>query len=554
MADFGAGTRRAGLNIIEVDDGNFNYDEDIFVETSQKDSRDYWIRPIGGVVNQSGPFTFTIEPMVDKYLQLNRTYLEINCKVVKGADVPLIAWHDIVAPVNLLGAVMWENVEVNLNGQPFSGASSMNVGYKAFIETMLSYDKDAGDSHLHSQFFYQDTATQYDNMKVKESTLRGIYFNGWKNNTITRPAIPPALQPIRGQDFAVDKEYNFLNDAKFIVPIIYTEQLIPDPSDPEEEDNEAKIQRLLHNRIVGRRMIYRRAFENAIAPFHHNLIAAPHENVNNGYDSRFHVASGSDEFDMYVPITHDFFKLSNHIGPDNKIDIKLTMYPHEFLLNSFMLNLNFKLKILDMKLHLHTIERRERVPSPHIERYLMNETQMHKQVVAAGVPSTTFRIHNGGVMPKTVIIAMANTNAADGIFTLNPFTLHHHFIEKMALIINGESHPTQGLHFNFDKVNALCSRAYHWMYENTGSFDGEKGNTVTWAAFAAGAFIVPFDLTPDRCNGLHNHNAEYGYIDLELRFSRPLLEPIYVLYELVFNKVVVNSKVTNQVMVLDIQA
>lgn len=66
--------------------------------------------------------------------------------------------------------------------------------------------------------------------------------------------------------------------------------------------------------------------------------------------------------------------------------------------------------------------------------------------------------------------------------------------------------------------------------------------------------MLPFDLTPDKCNGLHNHDAERGYADLELKFAHELPESIYVLYELVFPKVVVNEKVENSLSILDIEA
>lgn len=54
------------------------------------------------------------------------------------------------------------------------------------------------------------------------------------------------------------------------------------------------------------------------------------------------------------------------------------------------------------------------------------------------------------------------------------------------------------------------------------------------------------------CNGLHNHDAEYGYIDVNITFGKPLLDPIYVLYEMVFPKVVINDKTSGTVIVEDI--
>jgi hypothetical protein len=179
---------------------------------------------------------------------------------------------------------------------------------------------------------------------------------------------------------------------------------------------------------------------------------------------------------------------------------------------------------------------------------------MQRHLVPRGVPSTSFRIHHGGVLPKTVIVAMVSNRAMEGDYLYNPFNFHHFYVKNISLTVNGEKVPTSGLETDFEKLNAHVSRAYHWMYENTGAASSDKGNIVSWPAFQAGCFLVPFDLTPDLCNGLHTHNAEYGYIDLNLDFARHLPDPVCVLYELVFPKVLINDKVNSVVASLDVEA
>lgn len=258
---------------------------------------------------------------------------------------------------------------------------------------------------------------------------------------------------------------------------------------------------------------------------------------------------------MYSIIPHDFFKMNNHLGPGNKVDMKLYRYNDAFLINSYTGDVGgYKIVIDDMKLHLRAIERRERIMPPLKECYRMNETQLHKQIVAAGLPSTTFRIHTAGVMPKTIILAMVDARAAEGDYLFNPWHFHHWHVKNVALVIDTIVHPEGGLEFDFTKKNPLASRGYSWIFENSGTMDGEKGNVISWPAFRSGAFILPFDLAPDKCNGLHNHNASYGDIDVKLEFSHPLPKPIYVLYEKVFNRVLVNEKAEQEHMTLDVEA
>ena len=597
-ADFGVGSRKAALPFVPVDDGKFNYNQSIPVEVSQKRYRDYWIRPIGGVVNQQGPFTFSLEPSMDQYMQLNRAGVEIVARVVGPDGGVLNAWEDLVAPVNLLGACMWESVEVFLNGHPFPGPSAINVGYKAYMETMLSYDSAAADTHLQTQFFYLDTPGQYGNFRVSSDCMRLAYMRAILSGQEARPEIPeelradPALQPPDEREDAHilklnQTEWNEIlnesddeDDGEEVDEIEVTDDDVMDYEEATggsgknvqasgdlapwdlnldgrlDKSKEGWKRRVLDERRKRKRRwaLYYDTWKKSLSALQKIMSSKRRINVNHGYDTRFTTVSASHPFDMYSPIAHDLFRLDNHVAPGNKLDIRLTMYPHSFLLNSFIPETRYRLEILDMKLHLHTIERKERIAPPMSELYNMNQTQVHRQLVAKGLPSTTFRIHNGGVMPKTIIVAMVYAQAAEGRYNYNPFNFHHFHINRLAFNINGETYPSDGLRFNFRGENIMCARGYSWVYDNTGAYKGTSGNLITRNAFQAGAFIVSTDLCPDKCNLRHNHGADYGYIDLDLSFDVELPEPIYVIYEFVYNKVVVNDKVENEVAVLDVEA
>ncbi len=557
--DFGAGTRNSGLSLTEVDDGNFDYNEKVPVETSQKDGKDIWIRPIGGVVNQDGPFIFSIDAMTDRYLQLAQAGIEIIASVVGQNGETLSPWADVVAPVNLLGVTMWEKVEPILNDQPVSGASTANKGVQAMLEFMLSYDTDAARSHLQSCFFHMDHPFEYGNMAISGKALRRALIRAIKGGFEARPTIPAADQPDPVLAREMPEGYDDVD--VLLLPLELDDNddgrpILAQPPDTAAPEVKAAWGRWNdeRNKRLRRRQLYRDHFQESYNTIKALQVQGGDRRINSGFNARFECVSGSHKFDMYSPIVHDFFRLNNHIPPGNKFELKLSMYPNAFILNSYLGTVNrYKLKIHDMKLHLHTIERRERISPPLREVYLMNQTETHKQIVAAGMSTFTFRLHNGGVLPKTVIIAQALQKALDGHYDYNPFNFHHFFITKLALIINGERYPANGLTFDFKQYNPLVTRSYHWMYENTGATAGEKGNLISWHAYQGGAFIVPFDLTPDKCNGLHHHNAEYGYIDLEISWADPLSQPIYIVYEKVSSKVMINDKMTGQVMCLDVE-
>lgn len=538
----GIGTRRGGaVSVIPVDDGEFDYDEKILVETSQKAFRDFWIRPSNGVVNQQGPFMFEIQPENEKYLHLNATGLEVKYRVVHEDGSDLSLWEDVVAPVNLLGSVMWEQVEVFVNGHAFPGSTSINCGLKAFIESLLSYDLDARHTHLHSQFFYLDSPGQYGTMTVTAEVLKQGLFKSLEDGTDT-PATPIPIQYHVGDQKIALRRQETERRAAMQPP-----QAAPAAAWQHPEGNLSE-----EDKLVKRKEYYEVEWARLNTGALKALFSENKQNINRGFNDRFQIISGSSPFDTFSPLTHDFFKLNNHVGPGNRIDLRLTPHKNSFLLNSYLYHNNYKLVIDDMRLHLRTIERRERIPRPLVERYRMNETQMHKQLVGVNSPSAHFRIHNGGVMPKTVILAMVTTRAGEGDYKENPFYFHHFHMTQLSLNINGEQYPSGGLHADFLKPNHMVSRLYRWVYDNSGSSDANRGNLISFPAFQAGSFVIPFDLTPDKCNSLHTHDAEYGYIDVDISFAMPLSEPIYVLYELVFPKVVVNDKENNFLASLDI--
>ena len=470
---------RAALGIRETVEGNFDYNERIMVETGMTGYNDYWVRPIGGVVNQEGPFNFVIDPMPDRYIMLNRAGLEVTLQVTTGNGGEIDWMGDIVAPINMLGTTMWKQVEVALNDQPFSGVSSVNAGVKCMMETLLSYDTSAANTHLRTHGYYEDTPGEYGNMGLSREFLMNEFARRMvAEGQTAREGM--FKEPVYNQ-----LEMNPLNaDGNVREERTEGERLvdiwsIKQPLVVQEMINEAPTNQ--QKRTLMRWRAYQRHFAASLGYFSHLM---QNEYVNRGFERRYKIASRSKKFDLYSPIPHDFFKVSNHIAPGNKIDIRLTRHSDRFLLNTFKgAGADYKLRILDMKLHLHCIKRRENIEPPMTETYHMNETQLHKHIIQAGSPSINFRIHHGGVKPKTIVFAFATVKAVDGSFDTNPLNFQHFNLKKLQLQLDSESYPANGLNFDFTGDNALVSRAYQWMFENTGAWEGERGNIISFNAF-----------------------------------------------------------------------
>jgi hypothetical protein len=93
------------------------------------------------------------------YTDLASSFLHVKAKITAaggnvGADI-------YVAPVNLWMHALFSQVEVFLNNKLVT-PSSTAYPYRAYIETVLNFSKDAKDSHLTSALFYKDTAGKMD--------------------------------------------------------------------------------------------------------------------------------------------------------------------------------------------------------------------------------------------------------------------------------------------------------------------------------------------------------------------------------------------------------
>ena len=277
-------------------------------------------------------------------------------------------------------------------------------------------------------------------------------------------------------------------------------------------------------------------------PGRFNIMVREAENViaNKGFTNRERLVRRSKEFDFMSPLTADFLRTDKHLAPGNKLAIKLYRARDDFILNSGHANANFKLLITDMRLYYQRIRLKEKFGPPKIERYLYTKTELKRFPIPQGMSAYDINLHQGGKMPKSVIITQVRTAAAEGAYGENPFYFPHFNINSLCLKINGQRLPSEPLRPDFeetDEKNALVAREFVSMFMNTGLFKTDRGNCITYKTFRGGLTIFPFDLNVDMCNGYHLHSAKEGSISIELGWANPLPDPIVVMVHCSYDEV-----------------
>jgi len=117
--------------------------------------------PINSIA-QSAPIEFEIPAAGEEYLDLCNSMLYVRLKVVQPNGTNNLADTAKVAPVNLFLQSLFSQVDVSLNGTLVTTASD-TYGYRAYIETLLSYGEDAKKTQLTTCLFRKDEPGKFDN-------------------------------------------------------------------------------------------------------------------------------------------------------------------------------------------------------------------------------------------------------------------------------------------------------------------------------------------------------------------------------------------------------
>ena len=138
----------------------FDYFSQIPLEVAQVGCIDGYVRPVSGI-NDTGPFTFVLEPQSHSFLKLNSLNLYAKYRVVK-ADGSKLDDDEDVAIVNNFASSVWRQTEVLLNDVEWYGGSAVMSNMKSYLETILSYEESSRDTHLRTSLFHMDSPGKFD--------------------------------------------------------------------------------------------------------------------------------------------------------------------------------------------------------------------------------------------------------------------------------------------------------------------------------------------------------------------------------------------------------
>ena len=117
-----------------------------------------WVeyRPINQLT-EGAPLEFVVAPTASTYIDLERTYLYVKAKLVKG-DGTAIAKTELVVPSNLLLHTMFSQVDLSLQQTSVSQLGA-HYPYKAYLDVLLNT---VDSQELEPQMFFKDQIDMED--------------------------------------------------------------------------------------------------------------------------------------------------------------------------------------------------------------------------------------------------------------------------------------------------------------------------------------------------------------------------------------------------------
>ena len=131
-------------------------------------------------------------------------------------------------------------------------------------------------------------------------------------------------------------------------------------------------------------------------------------------------------------------------------------------------------------------------------------------------------------IPTRLILGMVSADAYSGNFAKNPFRFHHYDVRRAGFYIDNQSVCKPP--YDIDPSRSKFIEPYLELYSILGKAGEDKDIGLTPDDYVNGFFLLPFDSVPTAAGNLeYIGNKKYGNSSIEIEFSVPLPEDIYVI-------------------------
>ncbi len=433
------------------------------------------------------PMYFKVGVSNNEYIDLTNIYLYVKCSIVKKSNTSTkLQTSDNVGPINNLLHSLFSQVEVFLNHKSIT--TTTNYPYKAYFENTLNFGHESKNTHLSSEFYFKDTAYEFNSTKLTRSITTKIERNPESAEQTTQ-----ATETFNARETVIEDQSS-----------VQEEDVM------EQDNNNASI---LDKKII-------------------NYVDAANQSVNEGFKMRRSFFIGK-SVEMYGKLHLDIFTTNKYLPNNVELDIKLTKNLDSFLLMGANAA-EFKVVISEIAFEVKKVELDSSVILAHKEvlekgnymRFPFTRVVVDSHLVNSGSQSVKLEDLCPVQICKRMIISLVKQSGFEGSNNNNPFYFEHFNCQNISLTLDGNNIPYLPFEFDFDKNQFL--RGYYTLFTGTGNT--MDGNGITTDDYKKGFMMLCLDLSRDGCSiDDHRSLTRRGNLKLKIKFGSPLSESINVI-------------------------
>jgi len=252
------------------------------------------------------------------------------------------------------------------------------------------------------------------------------------------------------------------------------------------------------------------------------------KNVNFGYKTRQDTFQDSAWVELMAPIHADLFMQDRFLI--NQCDLRIELYRNSdnfCILNNGTTTDSYKLEVKHMSLFVKKIEVADSIGMA-IEsmlqttsaKYPIKRVQLTTMHITENRRSTPLNSLFSGILPRLIVVAMVEAEAARGSIKKNPFLFKDFGLSEIKITIGNVSVPSTPCKFAFS--NNKLVRGFIQMFDGLNMATDDKGNMINLAQYRNGCTYFVFDLTSDGNDSNTWELIREGSTLLEILFDKDL--------------------------------
>lgn len=228
----------------------------------------------------------------------------------------------------------------------------------------------------------------------------------------------------------------------------------------------------------------------------------------------------------------DFFQMERFLLPNTGLTVKMIRNADSY---SFIApELKAKILIKNLRLSIHKIKiapdfdkaiEGNLVKEPAL--YPLTQSKIKCFLLQSGSSSTFVQNVLSGALPQSMVVCFLDAKAFNGDVAYNPFCFTHFNLNLLNLRVNGNPFHPRPFQPNYDEGDFI--REYRNLMDHGGVQHGNNVISISMKEFVSNSNFYIYDFSPDLCNSFHQHTTKHGHIDIEVGWSKPLTNNIYML-------------------------